>query len=412
VRVTQQSLALASAFLFLAVHDAAAGEGLGPRFQVNTSNLAYDHSPDVAVTPNGSFMVVWYTFANQIRARRFDPMGEAIGNQFQVNTLPTGNYLNPRPRVGLDDAGAAFVVWWRDLADDLVAGRRYDASGSALGTEFVIASGGASYPVVAVDAYGEAMVAWTSLTSSGTDQGSSSIQARRYDGTGAPLGLPFQVNTTTTGTQHRQRISMGPDGSAVVAWRDLSSPQAIRAQRYAASGSPAGGEFLVGNGNHLDTTHAPSGDFVVTWSGAVGGGIRGQRYDASGNPAGSPFVARGAFDPHAVAASPQGDFVLSWQVNDSDLEYLVRGQRFDSLGTPVGGNFQIEFSSSFVGYSDLAFADDGRYVVVWFKNGFGGGGSNVFGRRSGLPALPSIGAIGLVVLAATALVAGVRSLRR
>src|SRR6187401_288468 len=56
-------------------------------------------------------------------------------------------------------------------------------------------------PVVGSDGAGGFVVVWTSNGSADSDTDSSSIQARRFDSNGTPLGTGFQVNSYTLGGQ-------------------------------------------------------------------------------------------------------------------------------------------------------------------------------------------------------------------
>ena len=62
------------------------------------------------------------------------------------------------------------------------------------------------------------VIVWKSIGSPGTDQDSSSVQARRYGANGQPRGDQFQVNLTTAGGQFDPSVSGDPDARYVVVW--------------------------------------------------------------------------------------------------------------------------------------------------------------------------------------------------
>src|SRR5207245_2320440 len=74
------------------------------------------------------------------------------------------------------------------------------------------------------------------------------VYAQRYAALGTPLGGEFRVNTTTTGDQQDATIAMNATGQFVIAWDSDGqdgSGLGVYAQVFAAGGIPVGGEFQV-----------------------------------------------------------------------------------------------------------------------------------------------------------------------
>ncbi|MFP5285876.1 MAG: Calx-beta domain-containing protein, partial [Thermoanaerobaculia bacterium] len=119
----------------------AAGQPVGPEFAVGSSRSGLQLNPDVAVAPDGSFVVVWQgrstrTFTTEIFARRFSREGVALGAEFQVNTATAGEQT--RPSVAVDPSGNFFVVWdgvGSDTGIEDVFGQLFDAQGRKIGGE-------------------------------------------------------------------------------------------------------------------------------------------------------------------------------------------------------------------------------------------------------------------------------------
>jgi hypothetical protein len=94
------------------------------------------------------------------------------------------------------------------------------------------------FPLVAMDADGDFVVIWASSGSSGTDTNNFSIQGQSYNAAGTAVGSEFQVNTYTTNRQFFPLVAMDADGDFVVAWESLgsggtdTSSYSIQAQRY------------------------------------------------------------------------------------------------------------------------------------------------------------------------------------
>src|SRR5262245_26917037 len=68
------------------------------------------------------------------------------------------------------------------------------------------------------------------------------------------VGVPFQVNSTTTMSQTKPAVAFDGLGRPVSVWIDFQIAVAVRGQRYNESFSPVGGEFTV-------STSAPAGGY-------------------------------------------------------------------------------------------------------------------------------------------------------
>ncbi len=146
--------------------------------------------PSVAADTDGDFVVAWKSYRYHdlgffywsVDGRRYDASGRALGADFAV--APNLDITNP-PRVGAD-AGGDFIVVWGGYSSWSIYGQHYDASGNAVGSEFPVNGYTSPYPsapAVGVGADGHFVVAWESYT---IDPPDYSIQARRYT-TQAPL---------------------------------------------------------------------------------------------------------------------------------------------------------------------------------------------------------------------------------
>jgi hypothetical protein len=276
------------------------GQPAGGEFQVNTVTagdqggfLSFGDGA-VATARDGSFVVVWSSYQDDVsyrdvRGQRFDAAGAPIGGEFEINTATSG--YQTLPDVAMDAAGNFVVVWatYGDGGTDTfgIAGQRYAADGTVRGGEFAVntyttGAQGHFYgfePSVAVAPEGHFVVAWDG---SGPGDVDGSF-ARMFDGTGAPVGAEFIVNTYTTGTQYLPDAGIDHLGNFVVAWRDSSQEGAgatgygIFGQRFRADGTPRGGEFHV-NTYTTSVQDSPSlsvdavGNFLVSWSGGLPGG--------------------------------------------------------------------------------------------------------------------------------------------
>lgn len=366
-------------------------------FQVNSSTAGDQSAPAVAVDPDGVSVIVWADETDGVVVRRFDAAGVPFGPEVPVDPDPT--VIQREPAVAATAAGA-FVVTWSadgvpppDGSSGGVYARRFDALGLPAGTAFAVntfTAGAQYHPVVATDAAGNFAVAWQS---EGQDGDASGVFARRFAADGTPLGGEFQVNTYTAGSQgdNGLAIAMASDGRFVVSWRSQAqddgdptvSGGGVYAQRYAADGTPDGGEFrvntttqgaqgLAGVGAAMDG----GGGLVVVWTSnhhfepfLPGGEILAQRYDGAGAPVGTEIpvntVESGAQFYPAVAADAAGNFLVTFRGEDGD-DSGVFGRYFASDGTPTTGEFRLnlERGGEQIG-TGLGGSPSGQFTVAW-----------------------------------------------
>ena len=340
----------------------SSGVSSGTEFQVNTytpsnqgSNLS---SIEVSRGADGSFVVVWPSaggVGNRIFARRYDNTGAPIGAQFAVSSHTLTTKDSPGVAV---EPGGNFVVSWTDASRDASGSgafaRRFNSSGAALGGDFqlstyTLSSQGLFGPRLAFDADGDFVAVWVS---SGQDGSANGLFGRRYDSSGAAQGTEFQINSYTSGIQQLPSVAADPDGNFVVSWWGYhdGSGASVQARRFDSLGAPVGGEFQVNTftpGAQIPLREAvfvdANGRFVIVWSSDQDGSIAanfGQQFDSSGAPLGTEFMINtytidAQVDP-VIAGGPSGDFVVAWQSAYQDGDYEgIFAQRFQvgSLAT-------------------------------------------------------------------------------
>jgi len=254
---------------------------------------------------------------------------------------------------------------------------------------------------VASDAAGDFVVVWESYgTSAGNDTSKFSIQGRRYNATGSPLGAQFQVNTYTTDNQIVPSIASDPNGNFVVVWINDTSSMSVEGQRYDASGAAIGGEFQVNTYTPI-ALQEPAvasdsvGNFVVAWTGGgiLGNGIQGQRFASTGAPICSQFLVNtyttGGGEYPSIASDPNGNFVVVWNSYGSPgtdhSSYSVQGRRFDASGNGIGAQFQVNtYTTQAQSIPSVAIDSKGDFVVAWQSNGSPGtdtSGFSIQGQR-------------------------------
>ncbi|KAB2962084.1 MAG: hypothetical protein F9K18_10310 [Thermoanaerobaculia bacterium] len=314
--------------------------------------------PAVDTLPSGGFVATWAFWQwgpsptwgrlHAIRARLFAGDGTALGPEFEVSPpLTQFDGTAASPVVAADELGGFVIAWAKGDSynnEDLdIFARRYDASGAPLGPEFqvnTLTTGHQLRPVIAGAPGGGFVLLWQSASSLGGDGSGMSLQARRFDATGAALGPEFQVNAYTTGHQFRAAVGFDADGGFVAAWESWGSDGgddsegSVQARRFSADGTPAGPQFQVnetsaGEQGFPAVAVQPDGSFLVSWwSGAdvrawrgdlIGGyvgTVRARRFDPLGQPLGPELQINSAGvatpDSPALGALPGGNFVLAW----------------------------------------------------------------------------------------------------
>ena len=335
----------------------------------------------------------------------------ARATEFRVNT--TTQFAQADPEIASLNGGGFVMVWEDDSpggdgSAGAIKARRFNDSGTTQGAEFLVnttTSSTQSAPHVAALSAGGFVVVWQDDSASGGDTSGRAVRAQRFDETGVAQGAEFLVNTTTSGVQLSPAIAGLTGGGFVIAWQDRSMTggdldgDAIRAQRYDASGGPQGAEFLV---NTTTTSHQVSptvaglagGGFVIAWQDqsktagtSANDDVRAQLYDAAGTAHGTEFVVNTTMtgDQRAPSAArlAGGDFVIAWQDRSNtgtDTSGLaVRAQRFNAAGAMQGAEFLANTTvAGNQSFPRVAALSGGGFVIAW-DDGSGTGRDPFFG---------------------------------
>lgn len=385
---------------------AAPVEPVGSDFQVNELTTGYQYRPFPAVRSDGRFVVTWWSqishgddiSENSVQARLFDSEGLPTTQDFQVNTYTTG--FQNTSKVDIDETGRFVVVWQSsgssgdDSSLNSIQGRRFGAGGGAIGNDFQVNSYTTNqqlYPGLARAPNGDFVVVWQA-------EGILDIHGRRFGGDGTPAGPDFEVNTFVDSSQRFPAVTIAPTGRFVVAWQSFGSADgdtdnySVHARLYAADGTPEDDQFQLNTYTtedqlSVEIASAPDGSFVAVWaSGSYSTDldIRGRRFDASATPLGPDFqlntYTTGLQTRPQIAFHDDGGFVVVWQSQGSPGSDVsgasIVGREFTPGGAPVDEDFQINtYTTNDQGYPQLAFSkggDVGRFVVVWHSLGSAG----------------------------------------
>lgn len=314
------------------------GAPIGSDIVVNGIAQAGDlYEPSVATDADGNFVVVWTAAGTQLYSpyhvflRRFDRNGVALAPQQQIDLdLPeSGSAVVARSSDG------RFVVAWNAYPSTgaEIRARRYDAAGNALGNDIIVAQRSAGYAGpslrIATDDAGNFTVVWTHDQYTGTN---FDVYRRRFDQHGVAQGAAQRVNTTYSGSQRVADIAMDAAGNSVVVWDSTVSRYDTRVsgQRYGSNGLALGSEFTLATKQPYPTEEPTrpsvamaraSGDFSVSWqrrsdtmfvrSYAANGTARAAELLVSDGVSGADYAR--------IAADADGDAIVVWQNGESTL---------------------------------------------------------------------------------------------
>ncbi|MBN2182652.1 MAG: hypothetical protein JW715_12130 [Sedimentisphaerales bacterium] len=375
----------------------------GGEFQVNTHTTWDQADPDVAFTADGGFLVVWRSYgqdgsSNGIFAQWFDPNHNPAGEEFQVNTIITGNQTEPAVAIG---SPAGSVVTWRGPSitdpnrEDIFA-RWFDPNGFPVTDDVQINDatiGRNICPQVAMNKNGECVIIWESVDF--PEEGDRTICGQCYDVTGRKFGEEFIVNEELSPCRYPD-VAMDPNGNFAVVWMVDKSSNSIRARVYNFDGS-AKTEPIYVSTIAFDSIARPAiamdqtGCFVVTWDGdpnlASLDDIHARLFDPNGTALGEQFIVNTTLEQAQqnprIAMNDFGEFVIVWEsMSDPNVnERDVFGQRFDNYGNPIGGEFRLNtYIEDDQRRPAIAAGSGGRFVTVWQSNEQDGSRFGVFGE--------------------------------
>lgn len=386
---------------------APAIQPLSSEFLVNTTVTGDQREAAVAWSPAGGYVAAWTSAGEDgsgdgVYARQYDRFGTPVASPFRVNST-TANAQNA-PAVALDAAGNFIVVWQSNLQDGSGYGiyaQRYNLSATAVGATFrvnVVTSNSQRAPSVAMAAGGSFIIAWQSTSQDGSGEG---IYARRYNASGTALATEFRVNNYTTGNQVAPSIALDAAGNFAIAYQSAGQDgggEGVYVRRYNSSGTALAVEQLVSTttaGNQTVPTLAydATGGFIVAWQSAgqdgSGEGVFARRFNASGTALGGEIalanLTTGDQATPVVAADASGGFVALWRSAATDGSGGgVALRAFDSSGAPLAAESAVNtFTAGQQILPAIAIEADGDLYVAWQSAGQepGGTGYGVYARR-------------------------------
>lgn len=191
----------------------------------NTYSFSFQGYSRVSCDASGNFVVIWTSYEQDgdgyaVAGQRFRYTGIAVGTEFLVNIYTASHQDYPDIAVSKD--GSFVVVWhsaFQDGSSYGVYGRRYNDSGQPVTGEFQINDYTVRnqwWPKIAMDHFGSYTVVWQSDIQDGSGRG---VYARRYRSDHTTHSNEFVVTTSVAGDQDRPAVASDPAGNLVIVWQ-------------------------------------------------------------------------------------------------------------------------------------------------------------------------------------------------
>jgi hypothetical protein len=269
-------------------------------------------APDVAMNPDGQSIYVWASFTtmtdrNDIYLRVFDPAGTPQADPLQVNTLTLDDQLLPRVAVSSD--GSFLVIWQSDEPDAdaepsgairrWVRSQAFNSDASPLGSEQLVNATGTNQTTdrhadVAALSSGGWVVVWDHEGPLGNDT-NRNIQARLIGANGVPAGNPFVVNSAIGVSESDAAVTGLADGGLFVAWTTTGE---LFGRAFDANGTPEGNDVQLNTDTQgaefdPDLVLGADGRVLLIWDDGEAAGddneIRARMFSSSLVPLGDDF---------------------------------------------------------------------------------------------------------------------------
>src|SRR5262245_44367802 len=244
----------------------------------NDPTFNFSALPSVASDSAGDFVVAFTTtdsrFIKDVYARQFNASGTALGAPIKVSTDQTIALTGPS--VGSDGAGNFVVAWNGQNPNGNIAivGRRFSSGGVALdAAPFVVSQTDqlSSTPDVSVARdTGSFVITWDINPNLGTG---ASVLARRYDATGQAQGSEFVVNTDPLNFTAPPHVAVDADGDFAIVWATGQRSTSMFLRTYLPDGTAEGPQMKVNSFTGAlgpnDVATDDCGNLVVGWTGFI-----------------------------------------------------------------------------------------------------------------------------------------------
>jgi len=348
-----------------------------------------DRSPDLAVQPGGSFLMIWQrsgcpgSATLKVRAQRFDAAGRPAAPAVELWNGVLA-HLVPLPDGGFA-AVSEFETLLRPLGPPGIGLHRLDAFGRPAGAPIVVAINpdGVHFntqPRLAVAPNGSVVVVWR-------DPGGIP-RGRFFNPALQPLteAIPLSTLATPPFGEIDPDIAIQGDGTALAVWAHFvdTNEYQIVGRRFSPLGVALSQTFPISRSERFRINGSPrvlprgTDGWWVGWNSQQGlpGGpppiseIRIGRLGAGGIPVGSeqPFSDPDAIEAFALGSETAGSLL----VLVGERSGTISGRWFDSGGAPASDRTRISGSGPLTAaFPSLPDRSSGAIPAAWFKHSEG-----------------------------------------
>jgi hypothetical protein len=355
-------------------YTAAAGWGAPVLVELDDTGDASD--PQIAFDASGNAVAVWSQESaapvrRNIWANRYTAAG--WGMPVLIETSDTSNA--GEPKVVVDAGGNALAVWTQD---DGTASRvnfnRYTAATGNWGASGFVDTSATPDSVdvqIALDGGGNAIAVWAQRVGN-----SSSVWSSRYAVAASAWNAPKLLVTDDALAATSPQIAIDAAGNAWVAWSQVVGTRThIVASRYSAStglwGTAAAIESGAGDTTSQKIAMDAAGNALAVWVQPEGAryDVWSSRYTA-GTGWGAPALIEtdnvGTVGSPQVAFDASGNALAVWMQSDG-TRFNIWSSRY-TAATGWGAGAAIETENASDAYSpQLAIDASGNALAVWFQ---------------------------------------------
>jgi len=326
--------------------------------------------------------------------------------EFKVNSYTRGQQIDSD--VAMDPEGN-FVITWTDIQLRTNYGRVYNSSGNSIKSQITIGDDDTDNNIrenstkVGMSSNGDFTAVWSQQ--SPAYQGYR-IYGRKYDVIGVPLSInPISISSSSANTSgsdlkkslgtngYNPDIDVNDTGNFVIGWHNIEH---LFIQRYDQNFILQDSIIQIGINSDNSAQPSPSvaindnDEIIIVWVTKDNDeyGIYGQRINSMGVKQGSEFLINSyetdqQINPKVVLKN-DGSFIVTWQSHEqinNASGFDIYARIFDANGNPVSSEFLVNsYTSDDQQNPDINLLNDGRFFIAWDSYGQDGYEEGVFGQ--------------------------------
>ncbi len=320
----------------------------------------------------------------------WDGCTQCLISEVRINGQVSDEQSWPSAAATSDGKWAVTYSTVRNTTGEDIAIRILNSNGTTSSSEMIAATYNAntqSHPDIA--ALSDSLVlVWESFGEDGDNYG---IAARIMNNDGTPKYPEFLINGTTSGSQSKAAVAVGPSDKIITVWQSGvqdGSFEGVYGRMHTTPGTAATGETLipqttVGSQSNPDVASYPAGSkFVVTWTSQVtvtpGTDTRifFRIFDMDFTPltnevqvtnSGTNLVGQ---DKSAVASLGSAGFVVAFEDNSVDgNDKGIRYRAFDWAGNALGAPALANTTTANMQAApSVAALSTSTFIIAWWSN--------------------------------------------